>query len=345
MARKLRIQYEGAIYHVTVRGVERRRLFEDDEDRRRFLSRLAEGVEEHGVRVYLFCLMSNHIHLLVETPQANLSAFMHKLQTAYTIYFNLRHRRAGHLMQGRFGAEPVEEGEHLLKLSRYIHLNPVFVGAVRKQPLGRRRQELRGYRWSSCRGYAGLGDSYDFVDEAPILAMMEVRVKNRRATYRRFVEAGMAETDEEFLELLKASPWGVGGSEFRDRMRGLYVERAGRARRPEDVSFRRAEARMGAAAVVQAVARVFGLEAAVLRKRQYDCVARAVAALMLGRYAGMNQRDIGVFLGMGMGSSVCRQLKRLRERQCHDRDLARRVAQVVVALSDERKGELAIIKG
>lgn len=335
MARKLRIQYEGAIYHVTVRGVERRRIFEDDDDRRRFLSRLGEGLEEHGVRPYLFCLMSNHVHLLVETPQANLSAFMHQLQTAYTVYFNLRHRRVGHLMQGRFGAEPVEGGAYLLKLSRYIHLNPVFVGAVRKQPLEKRRQELRGYRWSSYRGYAGLGDSYDFVDEAPILAMMEVGAKNRRAAYRRFVEAGMAETDEEFLELLKASPWGVGGSEFRDRMRGLHVERAGHVRRPEDVSFRRVEAQKSAEAVVQAVAQVFGLEAAALRKRQYDCVARAVAALMLGRYAGMNQRDIGVFLGMGMGSSVCRQLKRLRERQAQDQHLAGQVSRVTAVLAGQ----------
>ena len=81
MARKLRVQYEGAMYHVTMRGVERRAIFKDDEDRERYLVRLGEAVEEYGVRVYLFCLMRNHAHLLVETPQANLSAFMHKLQT------------------------------------------------------------------------------------------------------------------------------------------------------------------------------------------------------------------------------------------------------------------------
>jgi putative transposase len=136
MARKLRVQYEGAIYHVTMRGVERRPIFKDDEDRERFLKRLGEAVEEFGLRLYLFSLLQNHIHLLVETPQANLSAFMHKLQTAYTVYYNLRHRRAGHLMQGRFGAEPVQGDTHLLKLTRYIHLNPVFVGRMRKEPLG-----------------------------------------------------------------------------------------------------------------------------------------------------------------------------------------------------------------
>lgn len=107
IARKLRVQYEGAISHVTVRGVERRRIFDDDADRERFLNRLGEAVAEYGVRLYLFCCMRNHAHVVCETPRANLSAFMLKLQTAYTVYYNLRHRRAGHLMQGRFGAEPV----------------------------------------------------------------------------------------------------------------------------------------------------------------------------------------------------------------------------------------------
>ncbi len=100
MARKLRIEYEGAVCHVTVRGVERRTLFEDDRDRERFLSRLGEAVEEYGTRLYLFCLMANQVHLLVETPQANLSAFMHSVNASYTTYFNLKRERSGHLLQG-----------------------------------------------------------------------------------------------------------------------------------------------------------------------------------------------------------------------------------------------------
>ena len=118
MARKLRIQFEGAIYHVTIRGVERRRIFDDDADRERFLARLGDAVREYGIRLYLFACMRNHVHILCETPQANLSAFMHKLQTAYTVYYNLRHRRSGHLMQGRFGAELVAGDEYLLRLGK-----------------------------------------------------------------------------------------------------------------------------------------------------------------------------------------------------------------------------------
>ena len=104
MARAQRIEYEGAVYHVTARGNERRAIFHDDADREHFLRTLGESVGRFEVRLYLFCLMSNHIHLVVETPRANLGQFMHRLQTAYTIYFNRRHQRCGHLMQGRYKA-------------------------------------------------------------------------------------------------------------------------------------------------------------------------------------------------------------------------------------------------
>jgi len=349
MARKLRVQFEGAIYHVTIRGVGRRRIFDDDADRERFLTRMGEAVEECGVRLYLFCCMLNHAHLLCETPQANLSAFMHKLQTAYSVYYNLRHRRAGHLMQGRFGAEPVAGEEYLLKLSRYIHLNPVFVRRMRKQPPEVRVQHLRAYPWSSYRGYAGLARPFDFVDEGPILAQTGVPPKRQRRAYRRFVETGIAETDEEFLELVKTSPWGIGDEEFQARIRDLHTGQAIRARRKEDVSFRRVSPTATATAVLDVVAAEFGIEAATLRRRQYDCVARAVAAQLLGRHAGMNQRDIGTFLGMGTGSAVCRQLQRLRQRQARHDVLKKQVERIGLAVETATQhppgSEMSIIKG
>src|SRR5215831_9751891 len=125
MARLLRVPFPGAIYHVTVRGNERRLLFKDEADRKRFLSQLMESSQLHSARLYLVCLMPNHFHLLVETPCGNLSTFMARQLTAYAVYFNRRHQRVGHLTQGRYGAQLVEGNEYLLKLSRYIHLNPV----------------------------------------------------------------------------------------------------------------------------------------------------------------------------------------------------------------------------
>ena len=127
MARPLRVEYEGAVYHVAVRGNARQAIFRDDADREHFLGVLAESVGSFEVRLYLYCLMSNHVHLVLETPRANLGRFMHRWQTAYTVYFNRRHRRVGHLVQGRYGAWLVERDAYLLRLSRYVHLNPVFV--------------------------------------------------------------------------------------------------------------------------------------------------------------------------------------------------------------------------
>ena len=121
MARLLRIQYQGAIYHISARGNERRLIFRDDRDRERFLKKLMEAGEIHQARVYLVCLMPNHFHLLLETPAGNLSELMGRLLSGYAIYFNLRHGRVGHLTQGRYKAQVVEGNEYLLKLSRYIH--------------------------------------------------------------------------------------------------------------------------------------------------------------------------------------------------------------------------------
>ena len=349
MARQLRVQYEGAIYHVTIRGVERRTIFDDDGDHARFLERLGDAVEEYGVRLYLFCLMTNHAHLLVETPRANLSAFMQKLQTAYTVYYNLRHKRSGHLMQGRFGAKLVQGDKYLLALSRYLHLNPVFVGSMTGQPLARRLTELRAYPWSSYRGYVGLAKSSDFIDEGPILAMMETSKKKRRRAYRRFVEAGIAETDEEFLEVLKGSAWGIGGGEFQEHIRDLHTDMARRVKRSEDVSSRHAARKVSPEKVLGKVATVFGMKCDDLKKRRYDCVARAVAAQMLVKHSGMNQRDIGGLLSMGTGAAVCRQLKRLRDRRARGSELDAQIEGIDSVLKrnagSSGKYEISIIKG
>lgn len=337
MARKLRVQYEGAIYHVTIRGVNRRRIFDDDADRERFLLRLSEAVEECGVRLYLFALMKNHAHLLAETPQANLSVFMHKLQTAYTVYYNLRHRRSGHLMQGRFGAVLVQGDEYLLNLSRYVHLNPVFVRGKRRLPLEQRLKELHAYHWSSYGGYAGLKRPRGFVTEGPILAMMNVPPKRERTAYRRFVEAGLAVTDEAFVSAMKASQWGIGDEAFRDHVRDLHTEMASAVRRPEDVSFCTMKPLRAPGDVLVNVAKAFDIPVEALRRRQYGCVARSVAALMLGKHSGMSQRDIGIYLSMGTGSAVCRQLQQLRNKASHTPDLVTKMTALSEALSHKEE--------
>ncbi|MDD5705614.1 MAG: transposase, partial [Kiritimatiellae bacterium] len=156
MARRLRIQFAGAIYHVTFRGNAQQDIFGDDRDRERLTGRVAESAVDFGVRVYMYCWMRNHGHMLVETPGGNLSAFMGSVLTGYAVYYNLRHETGGHLMQGRFGATLVSGDSYLLRLSRYIHLSPVAVAEWAGRALQDRRAQLRSYAWSSYRGYAGL---------------------------------------------------------------------------------------------------------------------------------------------------------------------------------------------
>ncbi len=180
MARPLRIEYEGAVYHVTLRGNDRQAIFRTDADREQFIAKLADSVERYDVRLYMYTLMTNHAHFLLETPRGNLSRFMQRFQTAYTVHYNKRHNRSGHLMQGRFSASVVDEDRYVLKLSRYVHLNPIFVKAHKSKPARERIHILRDYRWSSYRGYIGKVKEEDFVDYGPVFAMRPHHVHDLR---------------------------------------------------------------------------------------------------------------------------------------------------------------------
>jgi putative transposase len=150
MPRKARVEFPGAVYHLLDRGDRREAIFHDDADWEQFLATLGQTCERTGWRVRAFVLMTNHYHLLVETPQPNLVAGMRWFQTAYTVRFNRRHRLSGHLFQGRYKSVVVdpEERGYFATLSDYIHLNPVRARMISLQ------QRLFDYRWSSYRFYA-----------------------------------------------------------------------------------------------------------------------------------------------------------------------------------------------
>jgi len=149
MARKLRVEYPGAIYHVTNRGDRREPIFKDDADRQRFLMTLGQACGKTGWQIHALCLMPNHFHLVIETPQANLVAGMKWLLGTYTGRFNRRHRQFGHVFSGRYKALIVDgSGNGYLKtVCDYVHLNP-----SRAKLLGR-EQKLGSYGWSSLRWY------------------------------------------------------------------------------------------------------------------------------------------------------------------------------------------------
>ena len=330
------MEYEGAIYHVTIRGNEKQAIFRDDNDRERFLDRLAEKVKDCHIRLYLFCMMNNHVHLVFETPEANLSRFMHDLQTAYTVYFNLRHERAGHLMQGRYNAKLVGGDEYLLKLSRYVHLNPVFTVSARKLSLKERINILRRYQWSSYLSYTGKARKFEFVEYGPMLSLTNARKARQQREYGKYVEAGLSEEDEELSKIFKESRLSIGGEEFRRRIWDLHLDLLDGHKRKEDVSFRKAGRRVLSEEILEAVSLEFGVEHSEIFRRQRGGYVRPVAAKMLSRYGGLTQREIAGILKLGTGAAVSLQIKQFEELLPSNRSLRKKIERIEHVLEEKK---------
>lgn len=209
MARPLRLEFAGALYHLTARGDARREIFLDDEDRLLFLERLGKEITQQGWGCYAYCLMSNHYHLLIETPQGNLVSGMRRLNGVYTQAFNRRHRRVGHVFQGRYKAIVVDKDSYGLELCRYIVLNPVRAKMV-KRP--------QDWPWSSYRASAGMSSSPDWLDADWVLLQFGARLSQARAAYRRFVSEGIGQASP--WEQLRGQIW-LGGEGFLKRMEQL----------------------------------------------------------------------------------------------------------------------------
>jgi REP element-mobilizing transposase RayT len=189
MARPLRIEKPGGWYHVSARGNERKAIFRDDRDRRHFLEVLAEMVARFRVRLHGYVLMDNHYHLLLELIEPNLSRAVQWLNVSYSIWFNHRHGRSGHLFQGRFKSVVVSPEEWALSLSRYVHLNPVRIQTLGLSKTDRQVQRvglsptpnaaqvreritlLRRYRWSSYRAYIGLERAPEWLECQTVLGL------------------------------------------------------------------------------------------------------------------------------------------------------------------------------
>jgi len=171
MARPLRIQYPGAVYHITCRGNARKEVFLDEKDRTHFLALLTESLETYQVILYAYMLMMNHFHLLVRTKRANLSEFMRRFNICYTGWFNDRHHRCGHVYQGRYQASLIDADNYLLEVSRYLHLNSVRVKGIGSGDYRARWQYARQYPWGSLPGYLDKTKVVDSIDYDFILRM------------------------------------------------------------------------------------------------------------------------------------------------------------------------------
>lgn len=195
MARPLRIEYPGAWYHVMNRGAGRKKVFKTTDQRQRFLSLLSETAERFNAEWHAYCLMGNHYHLLVRTPEGNLQRIMRHVNGVYTQYFNSSERRDGALFRGRYRAILVEAEAHWLELSRYIHRNPLEAGFV---------ADLSDYPWSSYRAYVGLDPVPDWLTTEYILKGIGKRSVKKR--YQAFVAGDTDEALARFYRQAKASP-------------------------------------------------------------------------------------------------------------------------------------------
>lgn len=181
MTRPLRIEFAGALYHVTSRGNAQADIYLDDEDRKNYLDVLQDVCERFNWVIHAYCLMSNHYHLLIETPDSNLSKGMRQLNGVYTQRFNRKHNRVGHVFQGRYKAILVQKESYLLELARYIVLNPVRAQMVRS---------AKDWPWSSYRATAGFIKAQKWLTVDWVLAAFSRRKSNAMKMYSAFVSEG-----------------------------------------------------------------------------------------------------------------------------------------------------------
>ncbi|MEK9942830.1 MAG: transposase [Gammaproteobacteria bacterium] len=182
MARPLRLEYAGALYHVTSRGDRREAIYEDDDDRLRWLVVIAEVCERFNWRVHAYCLMDNHYHLVLETVDGNLSKGMRQLNGVYTQYYNRRHGRSGHVFQGRYKAVHVDREAYLLELCRYVVLNPVRAGMV---------NDVGDWPWSNYQAMVGKSAPLSWLATDWVLSHFSGRRGQARAKYVDFVREGV----------------------------------------------------------------------------------------------------------------------------------------------------------
>jgi len=254
MARQLRIEYPGAVHHVTSRGNEQQAIFRSDDDYRTFLDFLGKAVKRFGWLIPAWILMTNHFHLVIETPKTNLSRGMQWLNGKYAAWFNKRHQRSGHLFQGRFHSVLIEKESYLAEVIRYVALNPVRANMV-KRP--------EDYRWSSYRATAGLESAPLWFDVAAARAPFGGNDPEGQATYQTFVEAGITST--ECLWDKVSNGIYLGTESWARRMRDL-VE--GTPRSTDTPQIQRAVGRPTMATIVDAVAGAASLKTDDVRSRR-----------------------------------------------------------------------------
>lgn len=184
MSRPLRIEYPGAVYHITSRGNEKKPVFKDDQDRNNFLNTLQHVKKRYNFICHAYCLMTNHFHVLLETPDGNLSLGMRQLNGVYTQLFNKRHGRVGHLFQGRYKAILIQKDSHLLEVCRYVVLNPLRARMV---------ERTGEWKWSSYLATAGKATPHPCLTTDWVLSQFSGKRGKAEQEYRKFIQWGIGQ--------------------------------------------------------------------------------------------------------------------------------------------------------
>jgi REP element-mobilizing transposase RayT len=309
MPRQLRIEYPGAIYHLMSRGNREGNIFLEDADREDFLKTLAEACQKTGFQVHAYCLLSDHFHLVVETPAGNLVAGMRWFLSSYTIRFNRRHHLVGHVFSGRYKSLVVDGTSrgYLSTACDYAHLNPVRAKLLRKA------SRLREYPWSSfgyCLAEPAHRPAWLRVDR--LLRDQGIR-KDDPAGRRRFeelMEERRAEPAEESQEKGMRRGWFLGPPEFKARLlerikKGLGEDRPGEARRESEY--------VKADRIVREELRRLGWKEATLAERAKGDESKLALAWRLRRETTLTVKEIAVRLRMGSWTSLNSRLYQFRK--------------------------------
>lgn len=336
MARPLRIEFPGAWYHFTCRGNEKNRIFKDDTDRKEFLGILKDSLEKYMVQLHGYVLMNNHFHLILHTPSGSLSRFAQRFNTAYTVYYNRRHKRSGHLYQGRYKAILIEKDSYLLVLSRYIHLNPVKIKKINKLPISGQIEYLRHYRWSSNLGYGLLRYREDFTCYRDVLEYTGGDNKYGRKSYREFVEEGLLKDIESPFEDIKGQVV-LGKSGFVDWLYEKILKDA-KPDKTEQSKSKELVKEIRLEFIIDTVCKVFKVENAELSRRQSVYrEARAVYIDLCCKYRLFHKslKEIGKELGGLTVGGMSQIRKRLKEKMQKDIPLRLKYNKCNDALSNE----------
>ena len=318
MARPLRIEYCGAVYHVMARGNQGQPIFRDDKDRWRFLETLGEAAEKTGWRIHAYVLMGNHYHLLVETPEGNLVAGMKWLQGAYTQRYNGRHKVFGHLFQGRYKAVVVDGSApgYFEVVSTYIHLNPARAGLVR---IG--QEPLKGYHWSSYPWYLSRSGGPPWLCRERVMAGAGFAEEEREG-YETYMESralelklkqGCRELEAKWKALRRG--WYVGGEGFFETLKTkLTALLAGKKRESHSGGAQRAHGAAAAEKLLVAGLAAFGLSRQDLAELPKSAPEKTVLAWWLRERTTVSLRWVSQELAMGHYTRVTQAVSRLKRK-------------------------------